>query len=143
MCVVAAAVIIGILAAVGVIGDQSPHSAKEVSARHFGSSSEPDIQAAGGIFGLPTNLEESSASDSRSTPEPSGTTVPSVLPLTEMSMIQGTVSDFVTFSFSFANCCQIVTSYGTYWYYTLYHTLLFLWYSNFKITYQTTFGLGR
>lgn len=93
LCVVAAAVIIGILAAVGVIGDQGPHSAKEVSARHFGSSSEPDVQAAGGIFGLPTNLEESSSSSVRNTPEPPGTTVSSVLPLTEMSMIQGTDLD--------------------------------------------------
>lgn len=92
LCVVAAAVIIGILAAVGVIGSQGSNSPKEVSARHFGSSSEPDVKAAGGIFGLPTNLDESSTSNVRITPEPPVSTVSSVLPLTEMSMIQGTVT---------------------------------------------------
>ncbi|XP_044268825.1 uncharacterized protein LOC123014006 isoform X2 [Tribolium madens] len=93
LCIVAAAVIIGILAAVGVIGNQGPPG-QEVSARHFGSSSssEPEIKAAGGIFGLPRDIvnETTIPPEVKTplTPGPPVVTVSSVLPTTETSMIQ-------------------------------------------------------
>ncbi|RZC34106.1 Trypsin, Ehrlichia rpt, Ldl recept a, SEA and/or FXa inhibition domain containing protein [Asbolus verrucosus] len=58
LCIVAAAVIIGILAAVGVIGNQGPQPVQEASARHFGgSTNEPEVKA-GGIFGLPKGITD-------------------------------------------------------------------------------------
>ncbi|EFA04636.2 serine protease P146 [Tribolium castaneum] len=91
LCIVAAAVIIGILAAVGVIGNQGLPG-QEVSARHFGSSgpNEPETKAAGGIFGLPRDIVNGTTipPEIRVTPGPPVVTVSSMLPTTETSMIQ-------------------------------------------------------
>lgn len=81
---------------VGVIGNQGPHPVQEVSARHFGSSStnEPEVKAAGGVFGLPRDITDDTTippetQTQRLTPGPPVFTVSSMLPTTETSMIQG------------------------------------------------------
>ncbi|KAF5269253.1 hypothetical protein FQR65_LT02554 [Abscondita terminalis] len=82
LVLVAAAIIVGILAAVGIIGTQEAHPVQE--ARHFSDSpkqEESEVKSAGGLFGI------SGGNNYPHTPEPPISTLNS-MPTTDTSRIE-------------------------------------------------------
>lgn len=73
-----------------------PQEAHPVSAREFGSSQPaPDAEIkTGGLFGAGTSSSttEADSETKRYTPGPPSSTVPSIPPSTETSMIEGTTT---------------------------------------------------
>ncbi|KAL1491148.1 hypothetical protein ABEB36_011789 [Hypothenemus hampei] len=79
LCIVSAALIIGILAAVGVIGNQSPMAPKEITARHF--SGQETLVKGAAVFG-------SNPDDETTSPGPPSSTLANIPPHTDTSMIE-------------------------------------------------------